>query len=358
MKIFNLSASVIPSDSANSVQVVRTSEALAKLKYNVTLCGIPSSTRSDLRLYYDLKDQFETVWVYRLRIPVFGSMLRSVKIFFKILKLGVSATDVFYGRDRYSLLLFCLFMKNKVVLESHTAPTKITHWLIDWILLCFDSKLIVTSDDLKTAYQNAFPFVKNRIDIQVVRNGSSDFFSKVRPKSEIFTIGYVGGVSFSKGAGIILELAKAMPENHFVLVGPLRDGQENFKGLPNVELTGHKVQSQLSEQYSRFDMVVAPYPDPYVSGPTDEFPSPLKISEYFSAGLPVCASRNSATQELISDGVDGILVENCLAEWVAAINSLKGKPELREQLGRLAREQYCKEFSWDIRAESLSRVFD
>ena len=80
--------------------------------------------------------------------------------------------------------------------------------------------------------------------------------------------------------------------------------------------------------------------------------SPLKLAEYFLAGLPVIAPRAGALPEQLSDGVDSVLVPAGDRDALAgALRRLRDDPQTRERLGRAARESAAQGWSWDRSVE-------
>lgn len=58
----------------------------------------------------------------------------------------------------------------------------------------------------------------------------------------------------------------------------------------------------------------------------------LVLTEAMAAGLPVVAIRASGVQDMVDDGVDGILTNNDMNEFVAAVNSVLEDDELYQRL--------------------------
>jgi glycosyltransferase involved in cell wall biosynthesis len=80
--------------------------------------------------------------------------------------------------------------------------------------------------------------------------------------------------------------------------------------------------------------------------------SPLKLAEYFLAGLPVVAPRAGALPEQLSDGVDSVLVPAGDRDALAgALRRLRDDPQTRERLGLAARESAARGWSWDRSVE-------
>ena len=82
--------------------------------------------------------------------------------------------------------------------------------------------------------------------------------------------------------------------------------------------------------------------------------SPLKLAEYFAAGLPVVAPRAGGLPTQLRDGVDALLVEpGDPDELAAALRRLRDDPAERDRLGRAARSVAAERWSWD---RSVERV--
>ncbi|GIU83246.1 MAG: hypothetical protein KatS3mg008_0021 [Acidimicrobiales bacterium] len=90
----------------------------------------------------------------------------------------------------------------------------------------------------------------------------------------------------------------------------------------------------------------------------DEFHySPLKLREYMAAGLPVVAAEVGETSRVMTDGVDGVLVEpGSVTALAAAVAKLCQDSGSRAELGRAARRRALEEtVERDVR-EVLGRL--
>ncbi|MCP1772673.1 glycosyltransferase involved in cell wall biosynthesis [Neisseria perflava] len=92
----------------------------------------------------------------------------------------------------------------------------------------------------------------------------------------------------------------------------------------------------------QMDIAVAPYPQ------MDNFYfSPLKIYEYMAAGIPVVATRVGHLENVVSDGINGILVEAENPTVMAdCIQTLINQPNCLQALGLAARQTAEQEHSW------------
>ena len=90
------------------------------------------------------------------------------------------------------------------------------------------------------------------------------------------------------------------------------------------------------------------------SGERDFHYSPLKLAEYFAAGLPVVAPRAGSLTTQLHDGVDALLVRaGDATELTAALRRLRDDPTERDRLGQAARSAATERWSWDRSGERL-----
>ncbi len=120
-------------------------------------------------------------------------------------------------------------------------------------------------------------------------------------------------------------------------------------GLSNrVIFTGRIPHRQVADYLAAFDIAVSPRATFYAS--------PMKILEYMAAGLAVVAPHMPNLQDLISDGVNGILFEAENADKLAAsLRSLITDPGFRIRLGENARATVVTSRTWQHNAR---RVLD
>ena len=85
---------------------------------------------------------------------------------------------------------------------------------------------------------------------------------------------------------------------------------------------------------------------------------PMALLEAMSFGLPVIATPVGGVPEIVTHERDGLLVPpGDIDALAAAIARLTSEPELRERLGRAARETVAKRFSLDSAVERLLGIY-
>lgn len=120
-----------------------------------------------------------------------------------------------------------------------------------------------------------------------------------------------------------------------------------------VTLVGRSTGDQIVAELAAADVLVAPSV-PTRGGKREGIP--VVLMEAMAAGLPVVASRLSGIPELVTDGVDGLLVPpgdpRALAD---ALRALAADPERRQRFGAAGRAMIEREFDVLINAATLAR---
>jgi len=92
------------------------------------------------------------------------------------------------------------------------------------------------------------------------------------------------------------------------------------------------------------------------NGSKDILPNSLK--EAMSMEVPVVTSRINGIEELVDDGINGILVPPENPEAIAdAIVLLFSNPDLRKKMGKEARKKIQKDFNVRVEAKKLEAIF-
>lgn len=124
----------------------------------------------------------------------------------------------------------------------------------------------------------------------------------------------------------------------------------------SVQFTGFLSQAEVARRINAADIAVAPYTR---MDPAHFIGSPMKLFEYMAMGKAVIASRMGQVEEIVEDGVNGVLVEPGSApDLAAALLSLIDQPDLRSQLGKQARIDAAAGYSWDRYAARLADLYE
>jgi len=171
--------------------------------------------------------------------------------------------------------------------------------------------------------------------------------------SRPFTVGFVGTLKPWHDLATLMQavawLRGRRPSLRLVIVGdgPGRQVLERNAarlGLADaLDVRGAVDHSDVPEILTGMDVAVAPYRDlrPF-------YFSPLKLVEYMAAGVPVVASSGGEIDDLVQDGVTGLLYRPGDAGSLArALERLASDPLLGNRLARAARDRVIRERTWD-----------
>jgi len=166
-----------------------------------------------------------------------------------------------------------------------------------------------------------------------------------RPDSR-FTVGFLGTLKPWHGIDILIDsfigAQKIKPQIRLLVVGdgPMANA---FAGSQGVETTGAVGPDDVPALLASMDVGIAPYPPR-----SDFYFSPLKIVEYMAAGLPVIASELGDIPMVVTDGVEGLLVEPGSESAISdAIVLLSTDYELARRMGMAGRKKVLAEFTWE-----------
>jgi hypothetical protein len=221
-KLLYLSNSIIPSQYANSVHVMKMCQAFININFDVELlCYTIEKNFSHAEVFdrYGIKSKFKIFPLYFEKIR--GRFFQN---FFKIFKFiyFYDRNSLIYGRDVYSVFLASL-LGYGVMYESHGFPNSKIYSFVENKLLNRKNliKLVVISKKLKEIYLDKNPSIGDE-NILVLHDGA-DKVPENQKSIDFgggFHVGYIGSL-FYKGRGIdvILGVAKLNPDFTFHLVG-------------------------------------------------------------------------------------------------------------------------------------------
>lgn len=359
MKIIYISNSLIPSQSANSVHVMKMCSAFSKYIETV-LFAVKGDISTDPFIYYGSEKSFSIIRLKKAK-NYFGSF----KYIISVLSLIKKDDDtIVYGRHTL-ILLFLSLMHFNVAFEAHAIPGNKFRKLIERIIFKQKKfrKLIVISKALKRDYLQIYTNLKGS-DI-IVAHDAADM-PPIKTSKEVFhktlRVGYVGHLYQGRGIEIIIQLAKSFPELEFSVVGGL-DKDVKFwlsesYGIDNIQFHGHVNHSVLSEYYNSFDIMLAPYQiginQSNGKSDTSKWMSPMKIFEYMSYAKPIISSDIPVLREVLNENNSILVNPSDTKAWSLAIETLKSQ-DMRSLLGETAYSDFSKFYTWDKRVSYILR---
>lgn len=170
------------------------------------------------------------------------------------------------------------------------------------------------------------------------------------------TVTYAGRVTMEKGLGLMLEMARALPDVQFVIVGSEGKGEVERQAatLDNVRVVPWQPFDDTVPYLYAADVLLIP---PTVAPLQDVGNTvlPMKTFLYMAAGRAILAPASPDLQELLHDGENAALVSPDDADAATRrLQALLEEPETRDRLGRAARAD-IEDHTWPRRAERILR---
>ena len=157
-----------------------------------------------------------------------------------------------------------------------------------------------------------------------------------------------------KGHAYLLEAAAQVPDATFVLAGEGSLRAEMERRARELGVAGRCLflgqRSDVPALLAAADLFVLPS---LFEG------LPLSVLEAMAAARPVVATAIGGTDEVVTDGLTGLLVPpRDSAALAAAIRRLQADPALARRLGGAGRERVEREFSSTVTARGAMRIYD
>lgn len=179
-------------------------------------------------------------------------------------------------------------------------------------------------------------------------------------------IGYVG--TFAKWHGIeeliyaMDKLLKSISNVRFLMVGPYFNYAKELTQKLGVSdkcvFTGPVPYMDVPKYINASDILVAPY-NPAKSELRRKFGigSPIKVFEYMACEKPVITTSVEPITQVIREGETGVLVPpGNIEALVEAMDNIIKKPTFAKNLGRAAKKDVEKRFSWMAFAKQLEKT--
>lgn len=359
MKIVYLSASEVPSHTANSIHVMRMCAAFAKNGHETVLIARSSNHGPVEHIYdyYGVGNNFELVILPHKRIKGIGVILLP-KLYTNLKKYDPKNVLI-YARDTYGAML-AIWLGYRVVYESHGLPYNRLIYSLEKCLFrnARFVKLIVISEALKKLYISR---LKGLTGIEVCHDAADipSPHEKVAcpwpSKRDTLQIGYVGHLYKGRGIDIIVQCAKRLPQYDFHIVGGEEKDIAYWKQykLQNLHFHGFVEPRMTSCICRKCNILLMPYQmELSIAGRnlnTSSWMSPLKLFEYMSAGRTIIVSDLPVVREILNKDNSILVQPNNLNEWVSALRKCEDR-EYREHLAKQAYESFLKNHTWEKRA--------
>jgi glycosyltransferase involved in cell wall biosynthesis len=364
MRIVCISASQIPSDTANSIQVMKVCQAFTQIGHEVILL-VPGKQPNgylpiDLQKHYGLQTFFTIEWVKvrnRRQFPwVATQHARRLN------------ADLVYAWPIQAATLG-LLRRMAVMLELHDLPggTFGPLWFELFLNLNGKKRLLPITKALLTAVEQKY---RRLPDGQVVHAPDGVDFERYASLPDPATarrqaglpsnptVQCTGHLYEGRGAALFLSLAEKFPQASFVWVGGRPVDVENWgkkasaAALANVIFTGFVPNATIPLYQAAADVLLMPYQETVATssgGNTASICSPMKMFEYMASGRAILTSDLPVLHEVLDDSMAIFCPPEDRQAWESALGELLADDHRRQALGQCARIR-AEKYSWVKRA--------
>ncbi len=367
MKIVAIAGSTIPSDTANSLQVMKACQALVQIGHEVTLL-VPGvkNTAVDLRKHYGLEVDFPIQWL--------SSSSRRMFTWDSVQRARTLRSDVVYSWFPQSAV-FGLLRGMPVVFEIHIQPTGRFGpvWHRTFAKLRGKRRLVSITHALVELLERDFAMRFPAEEVVIAPNGVDleRFASLPDPVTarrqtglrEGPTVMCTGHLYAGRGAELFLELAESLPQAQFVWVGGRPEDIESWKKRvksENVTFTGFIPNRDLPLYQAAADVLLMPYSRSIMgsSGTADSaaVASPMKMFEYMAAGRAIVSADLPVIREVLHEDAAVFCKPDDVGDWRLVIESLLDDEAHRTKLGNQARHD-VQGYTWVARAQRIMNGF-
>ena len=374
MKFTYFSHSRIPSQEANSLHVIFMAAAMAELGAEVTLVSWPVKNRKALNAAeithkYGVTGIIEHKLYKHIPVPGFSY----VSALFAAVCAWLDRVDLIFGRNLRPCF-FAALLGRKVIYETHqpvATMSRLDRFFIHQLVkrkACVGFVTISTplADILRQEIDfGSTPLIVAGDAANPVKSGSASLVKSgsASPFGGPYKlhVGYIGSLYEGRGIETILEMANAMPDCRFHIVGGTKqnidDRHANAAVPKNVVFHGFLDAVQAERLRLSCDVLLAPYQkNTMVPGGmnTVQWMSPMKIFEYMAAGKAILCSDLPVLYEILEHEKTGLFVDPAdTAAWVKALTRLRDDSALSKKLGKQALAEHKKNRTWSLRCQKI-----
>ena len=156
----------------------------------------------------------------------------------------------------------------------------------------------------------------------------------------------------SQAAALAEEVA---PDIRFVLA--VNQRTSNIPVTSNVIILEHLDREQILDAICAADVCVSLHPR-YPWSKYGFHNSPMKLFEYMACMAPSLSSNHDQMEDIISNGVDGLLCENTPEDILEKILFIKMNPEQAKSIARYGWERIQSELNWQHNVDETLKCFE
>jgi glycosyltransferase involved in cell wall biosynthesis len=368
----------IPYYTANSIQVMKTCQAMAQLGHDVALIAFDNPDAGGVQPwdvvanFYGLQTRFDIIYFpFHKR-----GFIRRLFPWRALRKATALNPDILYVWPVQSAV-GGLFFRHPVIFELHDRPTGRIGplWYRLFLRLPGRKRLLLITKALQNALDRAYSPALPEEHVVIVPNGVDleRFESLPDTKNaqvelgfpEKITVSCTGHLYAGRGANLFLDLASDFPHAHFLWVGGHPEEVAAWRdraiqvGLNNVTFTGFVPNQDLPMYQAAADILLMPYGFTIAGssgGNSADICSPMKMFEYLATGCAIITSDLPVIREILNEENAVFCPPEDFPAWKDALEKLIASPERRETLAQRARID-AERYTWIARSQKALHGF-
>jgi glycosyltransferase involved in cell wall biosynthesis len=375
MLIACISASRVPSNAANSIQMMKACQALSQLGHELHLF-VPRDEQPengiDLAAFYGLKTHFDIEY-----LPSRPSLRRYDLAYLAVRRAQELKADLTYVWFLQAGIL-SLLAHLPVALELHGPPEGRFGPLLfrQFLRSSGKKRLLPITNALASQLSERYHLALDQPgSVQVSPNGVDlERYANLPEPSvarsqlglpSLPTIGYTGHLYAGRGMSLLLELARRFPQANFLWVGgteaDLKTWRERLadSNISNVSLTGFIPNSQLPLYQAAADILLMPYESAISGssgGDSSTYASPMKMFEYMACRRPIISSDLPVIREVLNPSNALLCPAGDIEAWCQALAGLLSDETRRKSIANQA-WQDIQGYTWLERARKALQGF-
>lgn len=370
MKTVYVARSIIPSQSANSIHVMKICEAFAELCEDFELI-VPESDdleiEEDLFDYYGVKSRFPINRIKQKK--KIGGWYRYYFAFSAFSLIRKKKCDKIITRDPIVAFLAVLFHKN-AVLDLHGELAHLCGRAYRIIKLDFFRKskylnIVMITESLVKYYAKKYGLDPGSVTVLPDGYTPENFI----PYSELpllperrMRIAYAGSFGVGRGYEIIQELAKQDADNQYTIYGGMKEDALKVTGQnppENISFKGFIANRDIPEALCNQDILLLPYQSTLIAKGEDtgKVMSPLKLFEYMASGRVIISSDLQVLKEILNESNCYFAVPDDESSWRKIIKHIADNREEAASKAEKAKQD-VKQYTWKSRAEKMLALMD
>jgi glycosyltransferase involved in cell wall biosynthesis len=367
MKIAYLSSAAIPSETANSLQVMKMCQAFACEGNELHLVLPPAeegiNTGDRVFRRYGVRTIFP---IHRVKLlPLLGRRGLAWAEAGEAARLAphlvyTRGIDIAWAVSQHGF---------PVILEVHHPPTgRLGPLYFRQVIGRRGVRLTVISRALEDILRRTYPALGNRAILVVPDAVDGEAYRRLPPPDRArkrlalpirrFTAGYFGSLVAGRGVELICAVAGRLPAVQFIILGGSAVEVQEWRArtaADNIRWLGHVPNAEVPLYQAACDVLLMPYQREVSirgKGNTAEIMSPMKLYEYMAAGRPILSSDLPALRVMLNESNSVLLPPEDAAAWADALGKIRRNAARRKRLALHARTD-VRPHTWRNRVQRI-----